>query len=380
VAGDCEGQASRGAPESETAPQRCNLYELTGGQVRLVAVLSGADFPDWSLRQEYGLSGLSDRVSPDGRFFAFSSRQALSGYDNRDAVSARPDQEIFIYDGASNTLSCASCNPSGGRPHGVQYKQIDTTENGLAGGRLIWPENTWIAASTPGWSLIDGPQGFALHQARYLSDSGRLFFNSADALVSQDANKVEDVYEYEPPKSGDCGEGAPSFVAGEGGCVALISSGTAKEESAFLDASESGDDAFFLTSQRLLPGQDLDSSLDVYDAHVCSTGSPCLAEPPVPLAACEGDACQSPGAPPAEQTPGSLTYQGPGNPAPPSTSSTKPKTPAQLKAEKLKKALAACHKQKSKRKRAACEAKARKLYGPHKAKKAKKSAKKRTGR
>jgi hypothetical protein len=42
----------------------------------------------------------------------------------------------------------------------------------------------------------------------------------------------------------------------------------------------------------------------------------------------------------------------------------KPKTAAQIRAEKLKKALAACAKEKNKRKRAVCQAKARKLYGP----------------
>ncbi len=50
------------------------------------------------------------------------------------------------------------------------------------------------------------------HQSRYLSNNGRLFFNSADALVAQDQARtreenvkgktlkvgVENVYEYEP--------------------------------------------------------------------------------------------------------------------------------------------------------------------------------------
>ena len=227
----------------------------------------------------------------------------------------------------------------------------------------------------PGWTTIDSSDGFALHQPRYLNDAGRLLFNSADALVPQDTNKNEDVYEYEPAGVGSCSTQQDSFSPASGGCAALLSSGTAKEESTLLDASESGDDVFFLTGQRLLPNQDLDSSLDVYDAHACSGASPCLPEAPTPLPACEGDACQSPGAPPEDQTPGSLTYQGPGNPPPPAAPAAKPKTAAQLKAEKLKKALKACQKQKAKRKRATCEAKARKLYGAHKAKKPKKASK-----
>lgn len=331
VAGDCKGNTAVGTAESETAPQRCNLYVRSAGQTRLVAVLSGADFSDWSLRggDGGGLSALADRVSPGGRYLAFSSRLSLSGYDNRDAVSGKPDEEVFLYDDAAGTLVCASCDPSGARPRGVQYKQIEAGEEGLAGGSRVWPENAWIAASTPGWSVLSSGEGFALYQSRYLSDAGRLFFNSADALVPQDANKTEDVYEYEPPGIGDCSTGQATFAPSAGGCVALISSGTAKVESAFLDASESGDDVFFLTGQRLLPNQDLDTSLDVYDAHVCGAGTaaPCLPEAPAPLPACEGDACQSPGAPPESQTPGSLTYQGPGNLAIP-VAPVRPKTSA----------------------------------------------------
>ena len=84
---------------------------------------------------------------------------------------------------------------------------------------------------------------------------------------------------------------------------------------------------FFLTAQRLLPNQDLDQSLDVYDAHACSGASPCLPEAQAPPAACEGDACQSPGAPPEDQTPGSLSFQGPGNPPPPPAAAPNIKPP-----------------------------------------------------
>jgi DNA-binding beta-propeller fold protein YncE len=379
VAGDCGGETANNTLESQTAPQRCNLYARGGGQTRLVAVLSGADFADWSLRQG-GLAGLTDRVSPDGRFLAFMSRRSLAGYDNRDAVSGRPDQEVFVYDSAANGgqggLICASCDPSGGRPHGVQYKRIDVREGGLAGGFAIWPETAWIAASVPGWMGISG-EGFALHQPRYLTDSGRVFFNAADSLVPQDANKTEDVYEHEPVGIGDCSSESASFDPASGGCVALISSGAAKEESALLDASQSGDDVFFLTSARLLPGQDTDQSLDVYDAHVCSGQSPCLPSPLPPPPPCEGDACQSPGQAPEDHTPGSLTFQGPGNPVPPAAPIVKHKTAAQLRAEKLKRALKACRRIKSKHRRRRCQARAHKLYGPHKAKSQKPAGKSR---
>lgn len=219
----------------------------------------------------------------------------------------------------------------------------------------------------PGWTT-------SLYQSRYLSNGGRLFFDSSDALVSQDTNHTEDVYEYEPPKSEEtpasdtCTTESATYSPGSGGCLGLISSGTSPEESAFLDASENGDDVFFLTAAKLSP-QDLDTALDIYDAHACSASALCFPprEPPPP--ACEGDACQSPGEAPNDPTPGSLTFQGPGNLAPPAPA-VKPKTTAQIKAEKLAKALKSCKKHRSKKKRATCEKQARKKYGASNAKKA----------
>jgi hypothetical protein len=61
-----------------------------------------------------------------------------------------------------------------------------------------------------------------------------------------------------------------------------------------------------------------------------------------------------------------LTFTGPGNQlyTAPTVVKPKAKTPAQLRAEKLAKALKACKKEKNKGKRAKCEAKAHKSYGP----------------
>ena len=72
-----------------------------------------------------------------------------------------------------------------------------------------------------------------------------------------------------------------SSARASGGCVGLISAGTSAEESAFMDASETGGDVFFLTLSRLLP-QDYDTSFDVYDAHECTAAAPCA--PPAALA------------------------------------------------------------------------------------------------
>lgn len=348
-----------------------NLYVSHDGTTKLVGVLSAEDSPDWAgTAADEPLPELTAHVSPNGRWLAFMSERSLTGYDNRDANSGHPDEEVYLYaaaaDGGEGHLDCVSCDPTGARPLGVEYENL---ERGLAGGDGGWQQNQWLAANIPGWT---SPR----YQSRYLSDSGRLFFNSSDALVPQDTNHTEDVYEYEPPKgeetaaSDTCTTESPTYSPGSDGCVGLISSGTSPEESAFLDASETGDDVFFLTTAELSP-QDLDSSLDVYDAHACSAASPCPPPPPALPPVCVGDACQSSGSTPEDPTPGSLTFHGPGNISSLAASlAVKPMTAAQIKAKKLTKALKVCRAKTNKHKRAVCEELARKRYGAaHKAKK-----------
>jgi hypothetical protein len=314
VAGSCGATAE---PEAVAAPRRCNLYRRSGGETSLVAVLSGADSPDWGTAGSSGentLPSLTDRVSPDGGRLAFMSRLPLTGYDNRDVVTGQPDQEVFLYtaEGAGGRLVCASCDPTGARPNGVRFSgQVETKAYGAPSG--TWPETAGIAANIPGWLPISGGVHPALYQSRYLSDQGRLFFNSPVALVPGDSNGTQDVYEYEPPAGAGappadtCTVSSPTYSPVSEGCVGLISSGTSREESAFMDASESGNDVFFLTSSRL-SGRDEDTAADLYDARV--EGGEVEATKAVE---CTGDACQQPAVPPNDQTPGSLTFQGAGN-------------------------------------------------------------------
>ncbi len=350
------------AEESESAT--CNLYmrDTVTEETQLVAELSGMDAPDWKGANGHGFLGeLTARTSPDGRYLAFMSERPLTGYDNHDASSGRRDEEVFLYDSASETTRCVSCNPSGARPEGV----FDVAKfPGLLVDRpRTWP-NRWLAGSIPGWTLFN--LNHALHQSRYLSDSGRMFFNSADALVPQDANRKEDVYEYEPDGVGGCTEAS--------GCVSLISSGTSSEESTFMDASNDGSSAFFMTAAKLSEA-DVDSDFDIYDAHICTASSPCppqatTAPPPCTTT----DSCRAAPAPQPSifGAPPSATFNGSANLTPPAKPVTRPKPPT--RAQRLAKALKACAK-KPKKKRAACRAQAQRRYGPRKAKKkTKKSA------
>ena len=359
TAGAANGKCSNG--DAEVAGVVCNLYVYHEGVIRLAAVLQGSDYPDWAGGSTSELGKLPVRVSPNGWWLAFMSRRSLTGYDNRDAHSGARDEEVFLYDAVAHSgegrVVCASCNPTGARPDGVDFGELITP---AGGGDRVWSPDTWIAADVPAWTPYE--LGFAQYQSRYLSDSGRLFFNSHDGLVGRDNNDAYDVYEFEPSGVGDCGSASQRFVVDESGCVGLISSGASSAESAFLDASESGSDVFFLTAAKLWPNVDRDSSFDVYDAHECSVGPACVAEPPQRVEACEGEGCQAPVIPPAVLTPASFTFTAEGNVhagAGAGGAVAGKSAKGSPQARKLAGMLRACHKKRVKRKRVACERNAR---------------------
>jgi len=328
-----------------------NLYvahESGGGwTVTHIATLSAEDEPDW-YAEGFGspvLTRVSSRVSPNGRYLTFMSNRSLTGYDNTDAHSGQPDEEVYLYDAGASGLVCASCDPTGARPIGVFDHAADNQSERLLVDRTsTWNAlqslsgNHWLAGSIPSWDYTGG-SGMTTHQPRYLSDSGRLFFDSPDALVPQATNGLEDVYEYEPVGVGDCTTVAAKFSERSDGCVSLISSGSSSEESAFYDASENGDDAFFITVSKLVGG-DYDNSYDVYDAHVCgSEGVACASEPVSAPACSSGDSCKAAPSPQPEifgPTP-SATFSGVGNvieeAKPPAKAKGKPK-PKLKKAKK----------------------------------------------
>ena len=91
----------------------------------------------------------------------------------------------------------------------------------------------------------------------------------------------------------------------------MISSGKSEFPSFFGDASEDGSSVFFFTRQQLV-GQDKDELQDVYDARV---GGGLAAQNQIPPPACEsGEACHGPAqTPPAEGSPATPNFSGPGN-------------------------------------------------------------------
>jgi hypothetical protein len=300
------------------------LYEWHDGVTTLVS--GGLVGTDWlaGVHATQGVGGVkSSRVTPDGMTVLFSSQSQLTSYDNAGHT------ELYLFAAASDTLTCVSCNPSG---------IVATSDAEMATG-----------------AEEIGPDGFDFFLTRNLSADGRrVFFDTKEALVPQDTNGQADVYEW------------------EGGRVYLISTGQSPSPSYFGDASADGSDVFFFTRQALV-GQDRDNNTDIYDARV--GGGIAAQNPAAPVAPCTGEAClATPGAPPAFGASSSAAFSGTGNLAPPTSKpAVKPKAKPLTGPQKLAKALKECR-SKPRKKRAVCEAQARKRYGKSKARKAGRSA------
>ena len=110
-----------GAVSYQELDGTCNVYVSHEGQPpRFIATISSRDNPDYG-GFGGGVARQTARVSPDGRWLAFMSERSLTGYDNVDAASGQADEEVFLYDAVTGGLSCVSCDPTGARPHGMEY-------------------------------------------------------------------------------------------------------------------------------------------------------------------------------------------------------------------------------------------------------------------
>ena len=107
---------------------------------------------------------------------------------------------------------------------------------------------------------------------RSLSDDGRVFFTTTEALLPDDHNETSDVYEY------------------ANGTLGLITSGMRHVRPHYAGVSADGRSVFFVSDESLLPA-DLDhGDPDLYVARL-GGGIP---DPAPPTPRCTGDACQGP--------------------------------------------------------------------------------------
>jgi hypothetical protein len=241
------------------------LYVWNGGSTTKAA--AGAD------SSNYPPATGTTRVSEGGTRLIFVSSASLTGYDNADQKTGLPDSQVFLYDAATEELACLSCRPNGTRPIGPSM--------------------------IPG-AQVNGqlPGATAIYKTRVLSaDGNRVFFDSADSLAPVDVNRENDVYEWQPA-GGSC--------ANATGCIGLISDGRSAAGANFIDASNTGDDVFFVTDASLT-SRDF-GAFDLYDARV-GGGFP---EPPAAIP-CFGDACVELPSEPVDPALNTINF-GPGNP------------------------------------------------------------------
>jgi hypothetical protein len=321
----------------------------TRGHVTFITRLAGGDGQEeqWLTKT----SGTAN-VTPDGRFLVFTDDRALTHDDTREeGADAEHAAQVYEYDAATRVLRRISAGED-------EYNDDGNAETG----------NAYIAY--PAREATDG--SVPIRRDPSMADNGELvFFESPIALVPgalEDASIGEGKYAYNVYEWYN----GQVYLVSDGkdvtGDSAVSESQNPRGPTELLGVGVNGADVIFSTFDQLVP-EDQDTQRDYYDAHLCSTeGKPCIEQVQEPGPCLEG-ACQGPvGAPTGVVAPGSATLSGSGNLPPPPAE--KPVVKPLTRAQKLAKALKACHTKADKKKRRACEALARKDYGPvHKAKK-----------
>jgi hypothetical protein len=255
------GQIVPGAPTA--AGQKVYRWRWNGGAptVEYLATLGtmtggGVDTPDtyiWRDPNEVSIERPGDGiVTPDGRRMIVQTVKRLDAATDDDS-----DLDVYRWDEADG-WACLSCQTPGDPSSGASQ----------------------LRGSVPSVYISAGSG--LLRQRTVMVDNGeRVFFMSNDALVPEDANGGRrDVYEWND------------------GTLSLVSSGAGESDDSpsdnvLIGVGASGDDAFFITNERLV-GWDTDNSQDVYDARVGGG----LPEPLVPPVGCDpdDDGCKGGGA------------------------------------------------------------------------------------
>lgn len=235
-------------------PNNENLYDYRNGHVQFVASLDPEQFCLQSPVQGFTDNACSSsavarmQVSPDDSHMAFATASPVGQYNNNGRL------EMYLYNPATERLVCASCIPSGA------------------------PPNSDIVASQDGL---------------FMTNDGRVFFTTEDALVHSDTNKAQDVYEYV--------NGHPQLITTGTGETSTAHGLTAALENppGLVGVSADGRDVYFSTYDTLVPEDHNGLFLKFYDARA-GGGFPAPAPPPPCEAA---DECHGPGSSPPSAIP-----------------------------------------------------------------------------
>ncbi|MGH2853678.1 MAG: hypothetical protein ACRDLF_05755 [Solirubrobacteraceae bacterium] len=258
-----------------------NLYVVErdaaypSGRVAFVTRLAPADLV------ASGEVGLQSNVTPDGRLLVFTSNRDLTPDD----TSAT--RQAFEYDALTGALVRVSIGEGGYNHNGNSPTNFTT---------IVHPFYEAFSNPSAYWSGLS-----------VSADGSYVFFESPAALTPDALEGIKSI-------SRGVVKGYTNVYEYHNGRVSLVSDGQDTAGVAgdsvvrLLGTDASGGDVFFTTVDRLV-GQDLDSSLDIYDARV-GGGFP----PPAAPASCTGEGCQGAlSAAPTLLSPGS-EFQAGGNP------------------------------------------------------------------
>ncbi len=228
---------------SRGIPNQQNLYVYRGGQVQFVTTLSGAPYCYEPAGEGSKTCTRIERmeVSPNDSHMAFITSSQITQYNNAGHL------EMYTYEPSTRRINCVSCIPSGAPP----TSNVLASQDGL-----------------------------------FMTNDGRAFFSTEDALVSGDTNHSEDVYEYVgghpqliTPGTGDTSQPGSDIYESAGGLIGVSADGT---------------DVYFGTYQTLVPADHNGLFFKIYDAR--SGGGFSAPAPPPPCDA--ADECHGAGSSP----------------------------------------------------------------------------------
>jgi hypothetical protein len=215
-----------------------NLYVWRDGAPRFVASL------------EPTKAAVRINVARNGRWMALVTRSTLSPFDNANHL------EMYRYNADERQIVCVSCRRDGAPP----TSDVEGSVNGL-----------------------------------FLTDDGRTFFATREALVDRDADGVKDTYEYV--------KGRAYLISGG----AELQEGSSIFATGLLGVTPNGVNVFFSTRQTFVGQDENGPAWKIYDAR--TNGGIPFSRPQAPCAA--ADECHGDGSsPPPIQRIGSSAYLG----------------------------------------------------------------------
>ena len=235
---------SRGLPNQE------NLYDYRDGKVQYVTTLTTGPYCYSSPIPDLTDNACTDtpiarmQVTPSDSHMAFLTASPVTQYNNAGHL------EMYTYNPSTRTIVCVSCNPSGT----AATSNVEASKDGL-----------------------------------FMTDDGRTFFSTEEALVHEDTNRGEDVYEYV--------NGRPQLITpgtGESGTAEGTEEADAQSSPGLIGVSANGTDVYFSTVDTLVPEDHNGLFIKFYDARADGGFS---APPPPP--SCEAaDECHGAGSEP----------------------------------------------------------------------------------